>query len=166
VNEPVAVLDERYSEPGAVATPWATARRLLEAAELSWLSSTRPRGGPHVTPVVAVWVDDALHFMTGDHEQKSANLRADPRVAVTTGRNDWDRGIDVVVEGTAIRVTDEAALARIAAAWRAKWDGRWTLVVQDGALRHDADGELLAHRIEVFAVDPTRAYAHTRYEFR
>jgi nitroimidazol reductase NimA-like FMN-containing flavoprotein (pyridoxamine 5'-phosphate oxidase superfamily) len=84
VREPKTSIDERYSDPGAEATPWPSARRVLEEAELSWLTTTRPGGGPHITPVVAVWADDALCFMTGDHEQKSANLRADPRVALTT----------------------------------------------------------------------------------
>jgi hypothetical protein len=78
----------------------------------------------------------------------------------------------VIVEGVATLVTEEARLARLADAWSTKWDGRWTLVVHDGSLRHDADGELLAFRIEAYAVAPTRAYAHakgtfahTRYEF-
>jgi nitroimidazol reductase NimA-like FMN-containing flavoprotein (pyridoxamine 5'-phosphate oxidase superfamily) len=171
--EPTATIDTRYSDPTAVATPWVQARQVLEGAELFWLSTTRPGGGPHVTPVVAVWTQDALHFMTGDHEQKSANLRADPRVAVTTGRNDWDRGLDVVVEGIAVPTTEVDRLAGLATAWSTKWDGRWTLVVgDDGTLRHDADGELLEHRIEAFTVDPIRGYAyakgtfaHTRYTF-
>jgi general stress protein 26 len=170
--EPTTTIDTRYSEPGAEATPWASARRVLEDAELFWLSTRRPGGGPHVTPVVAVWTQDSLFFMTGDHEQKSANLRADPRVALTTGRNEWDRGLDVVVEGTAVLVTEPSLLAGLVDAWATKWDGRWTLVVHDGALRHDAGGELLDFRIEAYAVAPTRAYAHakgtfahTRYEF-
>ena len=162
---PLATIDRRYSDPLAVATPWPSARRVLEDAELFWLTTTRPGGGPHVTPVVAVWADDALHFMTGDDEQKSANLRADPRVALTTGRNDWDHGIDVVLEGVAALVTDEAQLRRLATAWSRKWDGRWTLVVHEGSLRHDADGELLSHRIEAFTVAPSRAYAHAKGTF-
>ena len=172
VADPVTTLDTRYSEEGAEATPWGEARSVLASAELFWLSTTRPGGGPHVTPVVAVWTDDALHFMTGGHEQKYANLQADARVVLTTGRNDWDHGIDVVVEGLAVPVTDDAALERLAATWRSKWDGRWTLAVRDGTLRHESDGEVLPPRIEAFRVAPVRAYAHakggfahTRYAF-
>jgi nitroimidazol reductase NimA-like FMN-containing flavoprotein (pyridoxamine 5'-phosphate oxidase superfamily) len=165
VAEPVTSIDERYSADDAVATDWATACRVLEDAELSWLATTRPGGGPHVTPVTAVWVDDAVHFMTGEHEQKSANLALDPRVAITTGRNDWDQGLDVIVEGTAVRVSDTEALTRLAAAWARRWDGRFTMVVLDGTLRHVADGEVLAHRIEAFRIEPTKAYAHAKGPF-
>jgi len=165
LTDPITTIDERYSDPVAIATPWTEARRVLEEAQLSWLTTRRPDGSPHVTPLVAVWADGALNFMTGDHEQKSANLRADPRVAITTGRNDWDRGVDVIVEGTATRVTDDAQLHRLATAWSTKWDGRWTLVVHEGSLRHVADGELLSHVIEAYSVTPTRAYAHAKGTF-
>jgi nitroimidazol reductase NimA-like FMN-containing flavoprotein (pyridoxamine 5'-phosphate oxidase superfamily) len=165
MDEPVTTIDERYSEPDAVATEWATSRHMLEGAQLSWLSTTRPGGGPHVTPVVAVWLDDGLHFMTGDHEQKSANLAADPRVAITTGANDWDRGLDVIVEGTAVMVTDLEVLARLATAWARRWDGRFSMVVREGTLRHLADGELLPHRIDAFRIAATRAYAHAKGTF-
>jgi hypothetical protein len=36
MDEPVAKLDERFSDPGAEATPWATAREVLETAQVSW----------------------------------------------------------------------------------------------------------------------------------
>jgi len=139
--------------------------RVLAGAELSWLTTTCPGGGPHVTAVVTVWVDEALHFMTGDHEQKSANLAVDARVAVTAGRNDGEQGLDVVVEGTAGLVTDPADLARLAEAWARRWEGRLTMVVEDGSLRHLADGEVLPFRIEAYRVVPTAAYGHAKGTF-
>ena len=60
-------------------------------------------------PLVGVWRDGAFAFCTGADEQKQRNLDANPQVAVTTGStgaNGWDSGKDVVVEGTAVRVTD------------------------------------------------------------
>ena len=92
-------------------------------------------GRPHVTPLVAVWLDDALHFATGSSEQKAVNLRTNPHVVVTTGCATWDQGIDVMVEGEAVRVTDPATLQRLADAWGDKWDGRWQFGVADGAFR-------------------------------
>jgi hypothetical protein len=44
----------------------------------------------------------------------------------------------VVVEGEAVRVTDEAALERLAEAWRGTWDGRRRYEVRGGAFRHEA----------------------------
>jgi nitroimidazol reductase NimA-like FMN-containing flavoprotein (pyridoxamine 5'-phosphate oxidase superfamily) len=166
--EPVTELDERFSDPGATATPWATARAVLEAAQLSWLATVRADGRPHLTPLVAVWLDDAVHFTTGPGEQKAVNLASNPQVVVTTGCNHWDQGLDVVVEGQARRVTDRATLERLAAAWATKWDGQWRFGVADGGFVHadsDADRPVL-----VFAVEPSKVlafgkgeFSHTRY---
>ena len=165
MDEPVTELDERFSDPGATATTWASTRAALDDAQLSWVSTVRADGRPHVTPLVAVWLDDALHFCTGPGEQKAVNLASNPHVVVTTGCNQWDRGLDVMVEGEARPVTDRATLERLAAAWAAKWDGSWQYEVADGGFRHDAGGLAL-----VFAIRPAKVLAfgkgtftHTRH---
>ena len=56
---------------------------------------------------------------------------------LTTGCNQWERGLDVVVEGEAIQVTDEGVLERLAEAWATKWDGRWHYEVHERAFRHE-----------------------------
>ena len=122
--EPVTGLDQRFSDAGTEATPWATTREVLEAAQLSWVTTVRADGRPHVTPVVPVWLDDTLHFSTGPGEQKAVNLAHNPQVVVTTGCDRWDQGLDVMVEGEARRVTDRAALERLAAAWATNRQGR------------------------------------------
>jgi hypothetical protein len=35
------------------------------------------------------------------------NLTANANVILTTGCNQWDRGLDIVVEGEAVQVTDD-----------------------------------------------------------
>ena len=80
----------------------------------------------HVTPLVAVRFDDAIHFATGAAEQKAVNLRTNQNVILTTGCNEWEQGLDVVVEGEAVQVIDESILKQLAEAWAAKWDGRWS----------------------------------------
>ena len=129
MHEPVTQLDERFSEPDAQPTPWANAKTELEAAQLSWITTVRTDGRPHVTPLVTVWRDDTLYFTTGATEQKGPNLFSNPHVVVTTGCNRWDDGTDVVVEGDAVRVTDSGLLEQLAAAWRGKWDGSWQFAV-------------------------------------
>ena len=57
MQEPVTELDVRFSDPGAKATPWAKARAALETAQLSWLTTVRADGRPHVTPLVSVWLE-------------------------------------------------------------------------------------------------------------
>src|ERR1700756_3611802 len=125
MNEPVTTPEGRFSDEHAVATSWDETRRALEAAELFWISTIRADGRPHMTPLVAVWLDGALYFTTGATEQKALNLRENPHVILMSGCNHWDAGIDVVVEGKAISVVDRALLKRLAAAWATKWDGRW-----------------------------------------
>jgi general stress protein 26 len=158
MSTPDTTFDQRFSDPSASATGWEETRRALEEAELFWVSTVRADGRPHVTPVVAAWVQDALWFSSGDGEQKVVNLRANPHVVLTTGCNRWDGGLDVVVEGDAVQVTDDAVLSRVAAAFTAKWDGRWQWTVRDGAFRgEDGSGEAL-----VFSVRPVRVFAHAK----
>ena len=107
---PVAELDPRFSGPDAVATPWADAERVLEEAELFWLSTVRATGAPHVTPLPAVWIFGGLHFCTGAEEQKAVNLANNNAVVLTTGTNAWNSGLDMVVEGHADRVIDQHRL--------------------------------------------------------
>ena len=157
MTSPVTALDQRYSDTDARPTSWDETCRLLETAELSWICTVRADGRPHVTPLVAAWVDGALYFHTGAEEQKFANLRANPNVVLATGCNRWDRGIDVVVEGTAVHVTDEKPLRRVAEAFAAKWDGRWQLTVRDGRFYHSQGWPS-----EVFTFKPARVFAHAK----
>lgn len=75
MSEPITTMDPRYSDPDAVATDWEKTCRTLEAAEVFWLSTMRADGSLHVTPVVAIWIDETMHFCTGDTQQKAINLR-------------------------------------------------------------------------------------------
>ena len=134
MRQPVTELDARFSDPAAVATDWDETRRVLEEAELFWVTTVRADGRPHLTPLVAVWLDDAIYFATGVGEQKAVNLRTNQNVILTTGCSEWERGLDVVVEGEAVRVTEESVLERLAEAWATKWDGRWHYEVHEGAL--------------------------------
>jgi nitroimidazol reductase NimA-like FMN-containing flavoprotein (pyridoxamine 5'-phosphate oxidase superfamily) len=143
--------------------------RVLEAAELFWLTTVRPDGRPHVSPLVAVWFDDAIHFSTGETEQKAHNLRANPHVILTTGCNDWTRGLDVIVEGDAVRTTDDARLRRLADVYRTKWDGQWDYEVHEGAFRSptEAGGGAAGAGREalVFSVAPTKVLAFGKGTF-
>ncbi len=138
---------------------------ILERADLFWLSTVRRDGRPHVTPLPAVWLDGVLHFCTGEGEQKHRNLSADPRCILTTGTADQHVGTDVVVEGSAVRVTDRPRLARLAALWKSKLD--WDFQAVDGGFAHP-DGGLA----EVFGVRPDKVlafakspYVQARYRF-
>jgi general stress protein 26 len=163
----VTALDPRFSAPDASATSWEQTRRILEDAELSWISTVRRDGRPHVSPLVTVWMDDALYFTSGPDEQKVRNLDHNPTVVVTTGTNAWEAGIDVTVEGLARRVVARGLLERLATEWSRRWDGRWSFDAVDGAFRHARGGvsqvfELVPTRVLAFAKSP---FAQTRHRF-
>jgi general stress protein 26 len=136
---PTAELDARFSSEGARPTAWPEARKHLETAELYWLTTVRADGRPHVTPLIAVWLDAAMYFCTGASEQKAKNLEHNRHCILTTGRNSLTEGLDLVVEGDAVRMTDEAKLRRIAAAYESKYGREWHFDVRDRAFVH-ADG--------------------------
>lgn len=165
MEKPLAELDPRFSDPDAEPTSWEATLAILEAAELWWISTVRKDGRPHVTPLVAVWLDDAVHFCTGPHEQKAVNLASHPYLVLTTGCNRWDQGIDVTIEGSAERVTDHARLEDLAAAWAMKWDGRWRFEPRDGAFFHEDGGTAHVYRVvptKILAFGKGR-FSHTRY---
>ncbi|MDV3125496.1 pyridoxamine 5'-phosphate oxidase family protein [Mycobacterium sp. 21AC1] len=134
-------LDQRFSEATEPAD-WQTVTTALTSAELYWLTTVRADGRPHVTPLVGVWTDGTFVFCTGLSEQKARNLEHGASVAVTTGVNTWNTGLDVIVEGNADRVTGQATLTGLADDYRQKYGDDWDF---------DADAE-------VFDPDGTRAY--------
>ena len=154
---PTAKFDPRFSDPAAGPTPWEEAAGALERAELYWLTTVRADGRPHVTPLIGVSVDGAVHFSTGLEEQKARNLEHHDEVAVTTGNNTWAQGLDVVVEGRAIRVVDGDALQRLADAWEAKYGSVW---------HYDVDGDMFVSgdhgRAAVFRVEPAKVLAFAK----
>ncbi|MET0739947.1 MAG: pyridoxamine 5'-phosphate oxidase family protein [Candidatus Nanopelagicales bacterium] len=154
--EPVGGFDPRFSDPDATATSWSDVQRILEDAELYWLTTVRADGRPHVTPLIGVWLDPAFHFCTGLREQKARNLEHRQDVAITTGSNAWARGTDVVVEGTAVRVIDADRLQQLADAYEAKYGSEWHFAVGDGVFGFGEDAA------EVFAIQPVKVVAFAK----
>ena len=158
--------DARFSHPNAAATPWADTEKVLVGAELYWLTTVRADGRPHVTPLIGVWHEDAAWFTTGHDEQKARNLAHSPVVALTTGGNSWNRGHDVVVEGTAYRVTDRDTLQALAGAIHTKYGDDWHFHVEGDSL---SEGDhpsglyrVAPHKVLSYAKDP---HAQTSYAF-
>jgi general stress protein 26 len=158
-------IDQRFSNPEAGPTDWSDAKRVLESAELYWLTTVRADGRPHVTPLIGVEHQGAMHFCTGLREQKAHNLEHNDRVALTTGTNTWAQGLDVVLEGRAVRVVDHDALQRIAEAYVAKYGEVWRFEVGDDAFgsgeREAAVFRIEADKVLAFAKDP-----HAQTTFR
>ena len=97
---------------GAKPIPWARALKQLgsKSAGTYWLATTRPDRRPHVAGTGALWVDGKIYFVSGARTRKSRNLAANPRCVFSVSLT----GIDLVIEGRAIRVTDRPTLLRLA----------------------------------------------------
>jgi nitroimidazol reductase NimA-like FMN-containing flavoprotein (pyridoxamine 5'-phosphate oxidase superfamily) len=166
---PVAELHAGFSSPGATPTDWAEGRRHIEGAEVFWLSTVRPDGRPHVTPLLAVWHDDAMYFCTGPDERKAKNLKQNPQCVLTTGQNGLD-GLDVVVEGGAVEVGDGAELEQVANTYESKYGARFT--ASEGTWFGLSDA-IRAGKALVYRVAPTTVlgfgkgeqFSQTRWRF-
>lgn len=156
---PVTTVDTRFSADDATRVTWAVAEAQLAAAEIFWLSTVRYDRRPHVTSLIAVWFDGALWFCTGPGEQKAANLAVNPRCALTTGTNRIDTGLDLVVEGVAEPIADEAVLAAVAEAYRRKYGEGWAFSVEEGAFFGGGG------RAVVFRVRPRVAFGFSKGDF-
>lgn len=167
MSVPIVALHPGFSSDDAEARPWSEAERRLEEAELFWISTVRPEGRPHVTPLVAVWHKGALYFTTGEEERKALNLAANPECVLTTGCNEWTSGFDVVVEGEARRIDDDARLAQIADAYREKYGTAWSFEVNEGYFVGEG-GESLVFEVKpvtVFGFGKGEPFSQTRYRF-
>jgi hypothetical protein len=80
-------------------------------------------------------------------------------------------GLSVVVEGDAVRITDQDTLERLASVWATKWDGEsWQYQVRNGYFcLYDEDERVIVDSNLVFSVKPTKVFAfvkgQTRHQF-
>ena len=89
------------------------ARELLTGTNFAFLSELMPDGSPHVSPV---WIDvegDLLLVNTAKGRHKEANMRRDPRVAISISPAD-NAYEDLDIRGRVVQIREgEAAEADI-----------------------------------------------------
>jgi len=109
--------------------PWSRALEQLEtgASGTYWLATTRRDGRPHVAAVGALWIDGKIYFTTGTRTRKGRNLAEHPNCVISIALE----GLDLVIEGSAVKVADDATLRRLAKRYA---DQGWPASVKDGAL--------------------------------
>ncbi|MGZ4413678.1 MAG: pyridoxamine 5'-phosphate oxidase family protein [Gaiellaceae bacterium] len=159
-----------FSSEGAHPTEWADGRQHLEDAEVFWLSTVRPDGRPHVTPLLAVWCADAMYFCTGPDERKAKNLKRNQHCILTTGRNILDETLDVVVEGQVAEVSDPAELEQVANTYETKYPTH--VAAQEGTWFGLAD-TIRRSEVSVYRVTPAtvlgfargKQFSQTRWQF-
>jgi hypothetical protein len=120
--------DKNLDIYGAAPLPWSRALKQLEAnAGTYWLATTNPDGRPHVAAIGALWVDGKIYFTSGTRTRKGRNLAANANCVLSISLTD----IDLVVEGSAVRITDRPTLLRLAKRYA---DQGWPASVSGGAL--------------------------------
>ncbi len=117
---------DRY---GSEALEWARAHAALsgQSEDVTYfLGTARPDGSPHAAGIGAQWMDGDLYFPSNPNTRKSRDLAANPRCTLSVRLP----GIDLVLDGTAVRVTDTDTLEQVAANYR---DQGWPAEVEDDA---------------------------------
>jgi hypothetical protein len=119
---------DRY---GNAALDWSRARDALAgdpSADLTYfLGTARPDGTPHAAGVGAQWLDGDLYLTSSPDARKARDLAVNPRCTISVRLP----GIDLVLDGTAARVTAPETLEQVAAGYRA---GGWPAEVDGDAL--------------------------------
>jgi hypothetical protein len=134
-------------------TAWSVGRDRLASGQWYWLATVRPDGRPHVMPILAVWLDDALYFSTNPGARKRKNLIHNAHCVITVAHED----AHLVVEGTAARVLDEAQLRRVAAVYADKYD--WHVTVHNGYFEAEYGAPTAGPpHFEVYAITPSVAF--------
>lgn len=152
--------------------PWERAADQLRAGVTSpsnmWLLGTASRAGkPHAAGLGAAWFDGDLYFTSSPAARKARHLAANPACTLATRL----KGIDLVFEGTAERVTDDAtlrAVARIynAAGWPAEVEGDAYVAPFNAPSAGPPPWSLYRMRYDtVFGVATEEPYGATRWRF-
>jgi hypothetical protein len=116
---------------GDAVLPWSRPQGQLDALDpgenLTWfLGTVRPDSPPHAAGVGALWVDGEIFFTSGPGTRKSKDLAEDPACTLSVRLE----GLDLVFEGSADRVTDQATLERVVQRFR---EGGWPATVEGDA---------------------------------
>src|SRR5918912_4302499 len=127
-REPVQTTNlDQYGNP---ALEWSRVRDALAGKQSEhrtfFLGTVGPGGRPHAAGTGALWSDGDLYVVSGPGTRKSRDLAAHPACTIAVSA----RGIDLVFEGEARRVTDGPTLERVAALYR---ESGWPAQVEGDA---------------------------------
>lgn len=160
---PRAELPDMGGEPpNPTLTEWSSIEEKLAAAPTYWLSTLHPEGRPHAMPIWGIWMDGAFYFVTWPQSRKGRNLANSPRCSIGVSL----QGIDVVMEGEAVQISDDATVHRAHSIFVPKYD--WSVSVRDGGI-YDEHGEGgLVYRVApkvAFGFGTDGGFSATRWRF-
>ncbi|HSF04498.1 MAG TPA: pyridoxamine 5'-phosphate oxidase family protein [Methylomirabilota bacterium] len=97
--------------------------RLIAHERVCRVATAGANGAPHLVPVCHVLAGDKIYFGSGDDGRKVANLRENPRIALTVDlySEDWSHLKGVMVLGTVILIARGPRFKRARALLYAKY---------------------------------------------
>jgi hypothetical protein len=115
-------MDEGTSDPSAAHRTsgylgWASVDIRLRALREVWVATSDAAGRPDAVPVWFWWDGTVLYFSTHPQSAKARNLMRQPEIVVHNG----DGADPIIIRGIAEPVQDPTELARVDAAYRAKY---------------------------------------------
>jgi nitroimidazol reductase NimA-like FMN-containing flavoprotein (pyridoxamine 5'-phosphate oxidase superfamily) len=128
------LVSEKSLVDDETATSWSEARKRIEMPEpelVYWLATVSRDGRPHVRPILGLWLDGTFHFVIAETSRKGRNLAGDPRCSLAASSTVLP-SLDVIVEGDADKVSDEAEVQRVVDEYASTMD--WPLEVRDGGV--------------------------------
>lgn len=118
----------------------------------AWLAAVAPGGAPHVRPLGVVTYAGAWYLNSGAGTAKTRHLLRDGRCTLTLATDPFD----LVLEGTAVRVTAGAELDSVATVFAEDWPCR----VEGDALTAEFSAPSGGKPpYYLFRMDPVRVYA-------
>jgi nitroimidazol reductase NimA-like FMN-containing flavoprotein (pyridoxamine 5'-phosphate oxidase superfamily) len=90
---------------GEYVPTWADSEKVLETAEMYWITSL-DNGEPHTVPVIGVWWEGALYSCNPRSERHYKNLKENSVCQALTGCSTLSEGLDVVVHGRVEEMTE------------------------------------------------------------
>ncbi len=97
--------------------PWSNVDGRLHALREIWVATASPKGRPDATPVWFWWDGEAAYFTCAAVARKARNIVREPEVVLHNG----DGTDPIILKGRAERVTDQAELERVDAAYHEKY---------------------------------------------
>ncbi|HET7520740.1 MAG TPA: pyridoxamine 5'-phosphate oxidase family protein [Candidatus Limnocylindria bacterium] len=142
------------------AMEWSAAEERLanpNAGRTYWLATVRRDGAPHLMPVIGTWDDGTMYVLTGAGSQKGRNLAHESRCVIGVSAVAELPSMDVILEGRAERIADEAGLRRVAEMLGTK--GNWPLEVVEGGLSGPHAPTAGPPPYAVYRVTPSKVFA-------
>lgn len=108
-------------------TAWSKSVEQFSQSEKYWLATVDPDGHPHAVPVFSVWFEGCPYFTSNPDARKARDITQNAHCVITTA----GKTLDLVLEGEAVKITDDERLKQVAEVYHSKYG--WPITVENHA---------------------------------